>query len=125
MPTTIYPGLIYPADDGGLIGVTIPGINVNTSGATAAEAVADAAAILQEVIDDLTAEKHPLPAPVDVDDIDQGEAALAFFTAILPGKSVRLNITLPEGLVARIDEQSPNRSAFLAAAATSALNKSG
>ena len=39
----------------------------------------------------------------------------------LPGKAVRLNITMDEGLVAAIDRVASNRSNFLAEAARSAL----
>ena len=39
----------------------------------------------------------------------------------LPGKAVRLNITMDEGLVAAIDRVATNRSSFLADAARSAL----
>lgn len=41
----------------------------------------------------------------------------------LPGKAVRLNITMDEGLVAAIDRVTTNRSSFLAEAARSALAK--
>ncbi len=39
----------------------------------------------------------------------------------LPGKAVRLNITMDEGLVAAIDRVASNRSSFLAEAARTAL----
>lgn len=39
----------------------------------------------------------------------------------LPGKSVRLNITMDEGLVSAIDRVADNRSSFLAEAARAAL----
>jgi hypothetical protein len=41
----------------------------------------------------------------------------------LPGKAVRLNITMDEGLVAAIDKVASNRSSFLADAAREALAK--
>lgn len=41
----------------------------------------------------------------------------------LPGKAVRLNITMDEGLVAAIDRVASNRSNFLAEAARTALIK--
>lgn len=40
---------------------------------------------------------------------------------VLPGKAVRLNITMDEGLVAAIDRVARNRSNFLAEAARAAL----
>jgi len=41
----------------------------------------------------------------------------------LPGRAVRLNITMDEGLVAAIDKVANNRSSFLADAARDALAK--
>jgi predicted RNase H-like HicB family nuclease len=41
----------------------------------------------------------------------------------LPGKAVRLNITMDEGLVAAIDRVTNNRSSFLAEAARKALSE--
>ena len=43
--------------------------------------------------------------------------------AELPGKAVRLNITMDEGLVAAIDRVTNNRSSFLADAARKALSQ--
>lgn len=50
-------------------------------------------------------------------DADIEEAARILVRVALPGKSVRLNITLDEGLVAAIDRVAKNRSGFLAEAA--------
>ena len=55
------------------------------------------------------------------DDIDVASYFLAHIE--LPGKTVRLNITLDEGLVARIDRVARNRSAFLAEAARERLRE--
>lgn len=49
---------------------------------------------------------------------DDIEVASYFLARVeLPGRTVRLNITMDEGLVARIDRVARNRSAFLAEAA--------
>ena len=112
MAQVFYPAILWPVDDAGLFGVTIPSINVNGSGETAAAAMADAAIILQEVIDDLAADRAAIPSPAEVEPLDNGQWVL--LPALLPSPSVRVNITLPADLLARIDAVSPNRSAFLA-----------
>ena len=55
------------------------------------------------------------------DDIDVAGYFLAHVE--LPGKTVRLNVTMDEGLVARIDRVARNRSAFLAEAARERLRE--
>ena len=114
MPKTYYPAILWPADAGGLHGVTVPGVHVNGSGASAAEALADAALILQEVIDDLAAAREPVPQPCAVEAVDVEDGQLVLLPASLPELTVRVNVTLPADLVARIDAASGNRSAFLA-----------
>ena len=65
----------------------------------------------------------PRPSGTPIDDDIRVEA---FFLARveLPGKTVRLNITMDEGLVASIDRVANNRSAFLARATREALARS-
>lgn len=62
-----------------------------------------------------------LPEPSELDALDRDrdvdEAARMPVRGELPGKSVRLNITMDEGLVATIDRISGSRSRFLADAA--------
>lgn len=55
------------------------------------------------------------------DDVDVASYFLAHVE--LPGKTVRLNVTMDEGLVARIDRVARNRSAFLAEAARERLRE--
>ena len=114
MPMIFYPAILWPADASGLHGVTVPGVNVNGSGSSAAEALADAAAVLQEVLDDLAADRQPVPAPLAVEAVEVAGGKLVLLPASLPERSVRVNVTLPADLVARIDAASGNRSAFLA-----------
>lgn len=63
MTLTHYPAILWPADAQGRVGVTVPGANVNATGATAAEAIAEAGAVLLEVLFDLAASGEPVPAP--------------------------------------------------------------
>ena len=114
MPATYYPAILWPVDRDGLYGVSVLGVNVNGSGGSAAEALADAAAILQEVVDDLSTARQPVPPPALIDSIDMGVGKLVLLPANLAERSVRVNVTLPADLVARIDAASSNRSAFLA-----------
>ena len=109
-----YPAILWPADADGLFGVTVPDAHVNGSGASATEALADATLILQEVLDDLAAERQPVPSPSPIEAIDDAGGKLVLLPASLPVRSVRVNVTLPADLVARIDAASGNRSAFLA-----------
>ncbi len=114
MPVIYYPAILLPADAAGLHGVTVPGVNVNASGATVAEALADAMAILRDVLDDLAAAGQPLPAPAPVEEVAREGAFLVLLPFARPERSVRVSVTLPADLVARIDAATSNRSAFLA-----------
>lgn len=64
---------------------------------------------------------EPSADPESRIDGDLDIAGLFLARIELPGKAVRLNITMDEGLVARIDRVAKNRSAFLAEAAREAL----
>lgn len=55
------------------------------------------------------------------DDVDVAGYFLAHVE--LPGRTVRLNVTMDEGLVARIDRVARNRSAFLSEAARERLRE--
>ena len=65
------------------------------------------------------------PIPDSSDDIPHDpeveEYCRALIRVELPGKAVRLNITMDEGLVAAIDRVASNRSSFLAEAARAEL----
>jgi len=101
-----YPAIIEPAEDG--FGVFFPDLPGCTSaGASWQEAARNAEEALQAHID-LTAEHgETLPEPSRLDDvsIDPDVVAVAriLVRAEMPGKSVRVNITLPEELLTAID----------------------
>lgn len=65
------------------------------------------------------------PLPVRLDDIppdpEVEEYCRILVRVELPGKAIRLNITMDESLVAAIDRVARNRSSFLADAARAAL----
>lgn len=121
MPQHFYPAILYPPDGDGLHGVLVPGINVNASGANQQEALADAAAILQEVIDDLASDGEAIPLPPGAGSVDPEDGVLVLLPASVPGVNKRINLMIPEDLLTRIDAVAPNRSAFLAAAARAKL----
>ena len=101
-----YPAIIEPAKDG--FGVFFPDLPGCTSaGASLQEAARNAEEALQAHID-LTAEHgETLPEPSALDglviDADVVVAARVLVRAEVPGRSVRVNITLPEELLTAID----------------------
>lgn len=121
MPQKFYPASLFPKDKNGQVGLTIHGLNVNAVGQTSADAIAEAHAIAQELIDDLVSDGEEIPAAPEIDEVDPLGGQLLLFPVSLPGKSVRVNLTLDEELVRRIDETTHNRSAFVAAAARKQL----
>jgi predicted RNase H-like HicB family nuclease len=101
-----YPAIIERAAEG--FGVFFPDLPGCTStGATLQDAVRNAETALQAHID-LAAEHGdvvPEPSELDVIAADPGvvEAARVLVRADVPGRSVRVNITLPEDLLAAVD----------------------
>ena len=77
---------------------------------------------VQGIIED--GDAFPAPSSLDAVMADPDNVDAVAFLATLPElteRSVRVNITLPEGLLRRIDARAANRSAFLARAAEKAL----
>jgi predicted RNase H-like HicB family nuclease len=76
------------------------------------------------MIDD--GDKLPVPSPLDVIMAEPTNNDTVAFLVVLPQageRAVRVNITLPEELLRRIDARARNRSAFLARAAEKALSE--
>lgn len=64
MRSTIYfPAILFRQDGDGVAGCTIPGPNINAGGETDDAALADAAEVLQAVIEEALEEGEPLPEP--------------------------------------------------------------
>lgn len=77
-------------------------------------------------LEGMAEDNEPIPEPRwdgIVLDKDVNVAAIAAVEAELAGPVKRYNVTLPEGLVKRIDAVSNNRSAFLADAAREILKR--
>lgn len=124
MATAYYPAIVERGTDG--FGVFFPDLpGCVSAGRTIHEAARNAEEALSGHL--VTSSEHgdEIPAPSDLDaverDPDVDEAARMLVRADLPGRFVRLNITLDEALVAAIDRVAPNRSGFLADAARDAL----
>lgn len=116
-----YPAIIERASEG--FGVFFPDVPGCTSGGdTLQEAAVNAGEALNMHINGLVEDGDPLPTPSTLDtleeDADVNEAARLLVGVDVPGRAQRLNISLEESLVARIDSAAAargmSRSAFLA-----------
>jgi predicted RNase H-like HicB family nuclease len=119
-----YPAIVERAGDGGY-GVYFPDLDGCTSGGdTLQEAARNAAEALALHLEGMAEESYPIPDPSDLDALpvpEPGEAARLLVPGDVPGRSVRANLSLEEGLLARIDAAATargmSRSAFVAEAA--------
>jgi hypothetical protein len=95
-----------------------------SAGATIQEAARNAEEALSHIAVGVQHGDH-FAAPSDLDDLARDpecdEVSRLLVRAELPGKAVRINITLDESLVAAIDKVAKNRSGFLADAARESL----
>jgi predicted RNase H-like HicB family nuclease len=124
MTASYYPAIVERAGKGYSVffpdrpGCTSAGATLQEAARGAEEALAAHIAISAEHGD-------AIPAPSDIDawaaDPEVEEAARLLVHVEPPGRALRLNVTLDEGLVAAIDRVAQNRSAYLAAAARQAL----
>lgn len=126
MAIAIYPAIIERA--GTAFSVYFPDLPGCTSaGRTVQEAALNAEEALAGHLLEAARAGEELSDPGDLDaiarDPDVDEVARLLVRAERPGKVVRLNITLDEGLVAAIDRVAKNRSGFLAEAAREHLAK--
>jgi predicted RNase H-like HicB family nuclease len=100
-----------------------------SAGATLDEARRMAQEALELHVGGMIADGEELPAPSSLDAImtdRENNDAVAMLVTLpeVADRTVRVNITLPERLLRRIDERAANRSAFLARAAEKALAES-
>ena len=100
-----------------------------SAGDTIQEAAHKAEEALALHIEGMIEEGETIPEPSELDRIPRDpevkEAARILVRAAIPSDRVmRVNVTLPEDLLRRIDERSNNRSRFLAEAAERALRRS-
>ena len=124
MATVYYPAIIERDADGyGAFFPDLPGCV--SAGDTAQEAALAAEEALSGHLSMMIEHGDALPDPSDVDAVERdpevNEVARILVRGERPGKAVRVQISMDEGLLARIDRVAPNRSRFLADAARSAL----
>lgn len=120
MAVAIYPAIVERAQGGfsvffpDLPGCVSAGATIQQAALNAEDALAGHLLVSAQYGDAIA---DPTPLDQLESDPDVDEAARLLVRAERPGKSVRLNITLDEGLVAAIDRVAKNRSGFLAEAA--------
>jgi predicted RNase H-like HicB family nuclease len=121
-----YIALIHkePESDFGVSFPDFPGCV--TAGATLQEALAMAAEALAGHIEAMVEEGDAVPEPSDADAVmeDPENRDGVVVLVSMPddaAKIIRVNVTLPAGLLRRIDARTDNRSRFLAKAAEKAL----
>jgi predicted RNase H-like HicB family nuclease len=124
MATVVYPAIAERTRTGysvffpDLPGCTTAGRNLDELARNAESALADHLAVT-------VSHKEEVAPASSFDDIGRDpevqEVCRFLVRAEMPGRSVRLNITLDESLVAAIDQVATNRSGFLAEAARQAL----
>ena len=125
MPARYYVAILDRVSDG--LTVTFPDFpGCVSGGATYEQTAAEAEAALALHIAGMLEDGDAIPQPTPMDQIDADpesgpEAGRLLVRAELPGRAVRVNITLDEGLLAAIDGEAKrrdtSRSGFLAAAA--------
>jgi predicted RNase H-like HicB family nuclease len=126
---TDYIALLHK-DKGSDYGVSFPDFpGCVTAGRTLEEARRMAAEALAFHVEGMIEDGEPIPGPSPLDAIMKEREnldAAAFIVAVPTAteRAVRVNVTLPESLVRRIDEVTDNRSKFLAQAASRALRPS-
>lgn len=124
MATIHYPAIIERAEHG--YSVFFPDLPGCTS---AGDTIQEAAIAAEEALSGhlLVSIEHGdvLPDPTSLDriegDPDVEEVARILVRGERPGRSVRVQVTMDEGLLARIDRIAKNRSGFLADAARAKL----
>ncbi len=120
MAIAIYPAIVERAGNSfsvffpDLPGCTSAGPTIQQAVLNAEDALTGHLLVSAQYGDDIS---DPTPLDQLKSDSEIVEAARILVRAERPGKSVRLNITLDEGLVAAIDRIAKNRSGFLAEAA--------
>ena len=126
MATAYYPAIIERAGDGySVFFPDVPGCV--SAGRSVGEAIVNAETALGAHFQLMAAGNEVIPQPSEFDSIERDpevdEVARSAIRAELPGKAIRLNITLDESLVHSIDRIAKNRSGFLADAARELLAK--
>lgn len=128
MATVYYPAIVERGNDN--FGVYFPDLPGCVSvGDTIQEAALGAEEALNGHLAVSAQHGDVIPDPSELDAIEPAEGSVEVGRILVrgerPGKAVRVQITLEEGLLARIDRKADNRSRFLADAAVAKLAKEG
>jgi len=120
-----YPAIIEK-DANSDYGISFPDFpGCVSAGATAEEAIAMGGEALAGHIAIMAKDGDPIPDPTRLEAVDLDPevrvVCLTLIPAIIPGKVVRINVTLDEALLEEIDTIARNRSGFLADAAREKL----
>lgn len=128
MATIYYPAVVERGDEG--FGVYFPDLpGCVSAGRNVTEAVVGAEEALQGHLAVMAEHGDPIPSPSDLGDIAPEEGSIEECRVLVrgerPGRAVRVQVSIEEGLLARIDRVAKNRSGFLAEAARAALAARG
>ena len=124
---TLYPAVIEKEADSdyGIFFPDFPGCV--SAGKSPEEALAMGAEALSLHVAGMVSDKDPIPTPTPVLNIkldaDIQVVCITMVPVIIPGRSVRINVTLDEHLIEEIDAVTSNRSRFLAEAAQERLRQ--
>lgn len=124
MSAVFYPAIITKDDDAyTVVFPDVPGCY--SGGATVNEAAVNAEAALALHLEAAREAGIGIAEPSQVDDMarEEGEVARVLVRGERPGKIVRIQVTMDEGLLSRIDRVASNRSAFLAEASRAKLRE--
>lgn len=124
MATVYYPAIVEEGKDG--FGVYFPDLpGCVSAGRTVNEAVINAEEALYGHLAVMAEHGDPIPEPSEITMISAEEWSKEHCRVLVrgerPGKAVRVQVSIEEGLLARIDRVAANRSRFLADAARAAL----
>lgn len=124
MATVFYPAIIERGPEG--FGVFFPDLpGCVSAGATVQEAAIGAEEALNGHLSVMIEHGDQLADPSDLDTIqrdpDVDEVARILVRGERPGRAVRVQVTIEDGLLARIDRVASNRSRFLSDAARAML----
>ncbi|WP_029009431.1 type II toxin-antitoxin system HicB family antitoxin [Azospirillum halopraeferens] len=124
MGARYYPIILERTEDG--LSASFPDLpGCVTFGESSEAVLANAEAALALHLAGMVEDGDPIPEPSRLEDVARDpeveEAGRLLVRADLPGKAIRINITMDEGLLAAIDAEAKrretSRSGFLAAAA--------
>lgn len=124
MATVYYPAIIEKGlESYGVYFPDLPGCV--SAGATVTEAARGAQEALEGHLSVMAEFGDPIPEPSEISDIRPAEGSVEVCRILVagerPGRAVRVQITIEDQLLARIDRVASNRSRFLSEAAREKL----